>query len=64
MAAERLTTEVGKTTLAAKCQTCRWKRDTGNYEADRMAGRRHAEAMGHVVVGQIKRTITWDGRSA
>lgn len=59
-----MTTTISTTKLAMKCETCGWQRDTGNYDADRMAGRRHAENWGHLVVAYSERTIRWDGRVA
>jgi hypothetical protein len=48
--------------LVVKCLDCKFRRKTGNYDADRVAGRRHAEAEGHVVQATRKSVITWDGR--
>lgn len=52
------------TALRAACQTCKWKRSEGQYDAVRMAARRHAESKGHVVHGFTGRTLVWDGRKA
>ena len=56
-------TTLGRSRLTWECQTCGETRDTGNYGADRMAGRRHAESSGHLVNAYVKRTHRWDGRA-
>jgi hypothetical protein len=50
-----------KDDLVIKCLDCKFKRKTGNFDADRVAARRHATQEGHTVQGIRKSVITWTG---
>lgn len=52
------------TSLLAECEDCRWYVDSGRYDADRMAARRHAEKHKHRVRVETTKAFTYDGRAA
>jgi predicted alpha/beta-hydrolase family hydrolase len=66
LSGRRLRQSITPTSLQAECETCRWGVDTGRYDADRMAARRHAERNpGHVVRVETSKVIRYcaEGRS-